>query len=130
MAAPALMVRSAMVARVLGLFGRKGEDEHGRARNLASDYIDGELDADTTSSIKSHLDMCAPCRSFLRDFEGNDQLAAVFKGAGRTSLVRGTPARHSAAGGGTEGLDADPGSITGRGDEDAGALAPAFLIRS
>ena len=74
--------RSAMVARVLGLFGRKREDEHTRTRNLASDYIDGELDADTASSTKSHLDMCPPCRSFFETLRATITLLRSSKGPG------------------------------------------------
>ena len=53
-----------MVSKLLNLF-RKKDDEHAVARNLSSDFVDGELDAETEASVKSHLEWCPPCQSFV-----------------------------------------------------------------
>jgi anti-sigma factor RsiW len=35
---------------------------------LLSQYVDGELDAQTAQSLELHMQMCPPCASFLRTF--------------------------------------------------------------
>ncbi len=71
-----------MVSRLAGIFGHRGDDLDCReVRNLSSDYIDSELDQAAAERVKSHLDSCPPCKSFV-----NTLRATV-------SLLRATPKR-------------------------------------
>ena len=75
-----------MAFRVLDLFRRKKtEDEHARHRNLASEYIDGELAAETADNIKEHLGLCPPCQSFFETLKATVGLL-------RSSEKRNAPA--------------------------------------
>ena len=48
------------------LFRReRGHDEHTSVRDLASDYIDGETDDETTARVEDHLERCGLCQSFF-----------------------------------------------------------------
>ena len=38
---------------------------------IVSDYIDGELTGPQNLSVKMHLMMCKPCRSFIGNFRGS-----------------------------------------------------------
>jgi predicted anti-sigma-YlaC factor YlaD len=34
-------------------------------RDLSSEYLDGELDQQSSDEVKTHLEMCPPCRTFF-----------------------------------------------------------------
>ena len=55
-----------MVSRISRLFRREGPEigcEH--VRNLSSDFIDDDLDADERSRIMEHLEKCGLCLAFI-----------------------------------------------------------------
>ena len=55
-----------MFNRLIRLFrGERAHDEHTRVRDLASDYIDGEVDDDTAAKVEDHLERCGLCQSFF-----------------------------------------------------------------
>jgi anti-sigma factor RsiW len=39
--------------------------------NLLSDYIDGEMDAETRAHLERHLEDCPPCDEFLKQFRSS-----------------------------------------------------------
>lgn len=43
--------------------------EHQSAKELFSDYLDGELSPEQTREVKAHLDECAACRAELEALE-------------------------------------------------------------
>ena len=43
--------------------------EHQSAKELFSDYLDGELSPEQTREVKAHLDECATCRAELEALE-------------------------------------------------------------
>ena len=53
-----------MVSRIARLFWHR-HDEHQRVREMSSDYIDGELDSESTGVVTSHLEKCGPCMAFV-----------------------------------------------------------------
>ena len=61
-----------MVARFLNLFKR--EIDHTRARELSSDYIDGDMDDGTAAQVKSHLEWCPPCQAFFETLKATVNL--------------------------------------------------------
>lgn len=42
--------------------------------DLLSDYLDGELDAQTSSSLEEHFQDCPPCIAFLNTFKTSTHL--------------------------------------------------------
>lgn len=42
--------------------------------DLLSDYLDGDLDAQTSSSLEEHFQDCPPCIAFLNTFKTSTDL--------------------------------------------------------
>ena len=54
-----------MIAGLLKRFlGGKGA--HADFRDIASDYVDGDVGGDALQKADGHLGMCGPCRAFLQ----------------------------------------------------------------
>lgn len=43
--------------------------------NLLSQYVDGELDAQTSQRLELHMQICSPCAAFLRTFMATKRCA-------------------------------------------------------
>ena len=43
--------------------------------DLLSQYVDGELDAQTSQRLELHMQICAPCAAFLRTFMATKRCA-------------------------------------------------------
>lgn len=43
--------------------------------NLLSQYVDGELDAQTAQRLELHMQICGPCAAFLRTFMATKRCA-------------------------------------------------------
>ena len=54
-----------MVSRIVNLFRRSAEVDCGDARNMASDYLDDDVEPDLGSRVRAHLEKCGPCLSFF-----------------------------------------------------------------
>ena len=63
-----------MVSRIVNLFKKRPFDEHAHVRGLSSDYIDGELDDEAEAVMKSHLEWCPPCESFVNTLRATVKL--------------------------------------------------------
>ena len=71
-----------MVSRILDLFKRgREEDEHAEVRNLASDYLDGELSEEESERVRAHREMCPPCNAFLNTLKSTIALLAATRRA-------------------------------------------------
>ena len=53
-----------MISFLKRLFHR-GEPDCTETRELASDYLEGDLAPSRRAAIQSHLDKCGPCRAFV-----------------------------------------------------------------
>ena len=55
--------------RLFGLFRRKSDDlKHKQVMDLASDYVDEELEEPVLAKVRRHLGFCPPCQSFMDSF--------------------------------------------------------------
>ncbi len=54
-----------MIFRIPRFLRRSAETDCTEVRELSSDYIDGELGDRDTGRVRSHLDICPPCRAFV-----------------------------------------------------------------
>ena len=70
-----------MAARFGDIFRpRREEGEHAEVRNLSSDYIEGDLDRETTDWVKAHLEWCPPCQAFIDTLRATVGLLGSSKG--------------------------------------------------
>ena len=55
-----------MVSLIRRILRRQGPDADCiEVRELSSDYVDGDLGDEAAKRVKSHLDMCGPCKAFM-----------------------------------------------------------------
>ena len=54
-----------MLSRIASLFRRNTEVDCADARDLASDYIDDDMEPALGRRIRAHLKKCGPCLSFF-----------------------------------------------------------------
>ena len=47
------------------MFRRSGDVECADARDMASDYIDDDVEPDLGRRVRAHLEKCGPCLSFV-----------------------------------------------------------------
>lgn len=59
--------------------GREEEADCLHMRELSSDFIDGELDAETADRILAHLEWCRPCTAFFNTLRATVSLLGSSK---------------------------------------------------
>ena len=69
-----------MVSWVSRLFRRRRGSDCAEVLKLSSDIVDGEIDPETAARLKSHLDWCPPCRTFLSTLRKTVNLLGSLKG--------------------------------------------------
>ena len=65
-----------MVSRLVRMLMGKGmmDGDCEEIRNLSSDYVDGELAAETVGKVESHLARCGPCTAFINTLRATVRL--------------------------------------------------------
>ncbi len=74
--------------RLFGLFGRR-ELDCGEVRDLASDYLDDEVDRSVRSKIASHLGQCSVCTAFVETLKATIGLLGSFEREQAPPSLRG-----------------------------------------
>ena len=74
--------------RLFGLFGR-GDLDCGEVRDLASDYLDDEVDRSVRSKIASHLGKCSVCTAFVETLRATVSLLGSFERQQAPPSLRG-----------------------------------------
>ena len=64
--------------RLFGLFRRR-ELDCGEVRDLASDYLDDEVDRSVRSKIAAHLGQCGLCQAFVETLRATISLLGSFE---------------------------------------------------
>ena len=64
--------------RLFRIFGRR-ELDCGEVRNLASDYLDDEVDGSVRGKIASHLRQCGVCKAFVETLRATISLLGSFE---------------------------------------------------
>ena len=54
-----------MLSRIVNVFRRNAEVDCGDARNMASDYLDDDVEPALRRRVRAHLEKCGPCLSFF-----------------------------------------------------------------
>ena len=54
-----------MLSRLLSVFRRNADVGCADTRNIASDYLDEDVEPDLRRRVRDHLEKCGPCVSFL-----------------------------------------------------------------
>lgn len=50
------------MSKLFGLFRRKSDDfKHNQVQDLASDYVDEEIEEPMLAKVRRHLGFCPPC---------------------------------------------------------------------
>jgi len=70
-----------MVSWVTKLFPRRRGSDCAEIQKLSSDIVDDEIDPETAARLKSHLDWCPPCRTFLSTLRTTVNLLGSLKGS-------------------------------------------------
>ncbi|MEE9284840.1 MAG: zf-HC2 domain-containing protein [Dehalococcoidia bacterium] len=57
------------MAKLIRMFRRKSNDlDCDEVQDLASDYVDKELEEPVLAKVRRHLSFCPPCQSFMDSF--------------------------------------------------------------
>lgn len=65
---------SQMVSRIISFFRKDADVECAEARDMASDYVDDDVEPALGRRIRSHLEKCAPCLSFFNTLRATVEL--------------------------------------------------------